>query len=213
MQTGFDRRANRSCPSIQQASIPVRGLDLQSMSGRPTVFDSQQGDDLENDKYKPRKREHNRRKSVNFLFRTKRSTWQLVGVLALFILTCLYYRKEYETQISLLNEQILLHELEFENSRPKAKYAIVTLETRHSTYWQQSLGNKFDYARRHGYLLSPNISNCLLVTSFILILNNSNTTTGDMFGPKYLLSLMQWRMTILSGCFGWTLIAYSPICR
>jgi len=42
--------------------------------------------------------------------------------------------------------------VEVQKSAPKTgKYAIITFETRDVTYWKESLGNKFEYARRHGY--------------------------------------------------------------
>jgi hypothetical protein len=77
----------------------------------------------------------------------------LVGVIVLFILALLYFRSGYEEQIASLNDQILMQEFEFENTVPKPKYAIVTMETRSVSYWPQSLENKYSYARKHGYRL------------------------------------------------------------
>ena len=106
------------------------------------------------------------------LFRTKRATWQLVGVITLFILVFLYYRNEYETAISILNEQLIMQQLELERSHPKPKYAIVTIETRPVTYWRQSLENKVSYARRHGYTIMSHASNCVFLdTNFFRIFN------------------------------------------
>ena len=46
------------------------------------------------------------------------------------------------------------------------KFAIVTFETRDVSYWRESLGNKYLYAHRHGYVSL--LSSLLLLAALFL---------------------------------------------
>jgi hypothetical protein len=73
----------------------------------------------------------------------KRSTQALAIALLIVVLLWLASRSHRTRQASVVTST---------NPGQAEKYAIVTFETRPVTYWKESLGNKFIYARRHGYI-------------------------------------------------------------
>jgi len=81
--------------------------------------------------------------------RPTRRSIQLIAVLVLLFLIFTFIRSHHQTEIA-LSEGSALDRGSI--SSTGSKFAIVTFETRDVTYWKESLGNKFSYARRHGYL-------------------------------------------------------------
>lgn len=122
----------------------------------PELFQPQ-WQDADKDNSKHHKREHNHRGYWYSSARVRRSTWQIIGVVTVFLLLLAHTRNHYETQLTVLNDQIialsdelLMNESPAEHRRSESKFVILTFETRDVTFWRESLGNKFNYARRHG---------------------------------------------------------------
>ena len=112
------------------------------MSALSKTFQAQWRD-LTNSPYIAAKRESGWEKRRQLSTRRSR---QLIGVLLIaffLILTWQYYTSQVEEVDRDHGSQT--------RAGYEGKYAIVTFETRDVTYWRESLGNKFTYARRHGY--------------------------------------------------------------
>jgi hypothetical protein len=74
---------------------------------------------------------------------------RLIGAaILLLVLLLTYARHYYNSQLTVLNEELQTLKA---NEKDINRFAIITFETRDMTFWRESLGNKFDYARRHGY--------------------------------------------------------------
>lgn len=110
------------------------------MPGILETFRPQWGD-LEHGRHSPSKRKDDRRRP---LFPARKST--VIGFVVCFLFVVIVMRRFSQIQLDIPNTQ--LHALDSKGSN---KFAIVTFETRDVTYWRQSLGNKYDYSRRHGY--------------------------------------------------------------
>jgi hypothetical protein len=78
---------------------------------------------------------------------SRRSFALIVAILFVFLVT--YARNYYQSELVALKESLIPLQEAIEERR--VKFAMVTYETRHVTYWRESLGNKLDYSRRHGY--------------------------------------------------------------
>jgi len=79
----------------------------------------------------------------------KRST-QAVGIAILIILLLLFASHSHR-QPQPVGPSVELSQKPSREGGAGGKYAIITFETRDVTYWRESLGNKFEYARKHGY--------------------------------------------------------------
>lgn len=79
----------------------------------------------------------------------KRST-QAVGIAILIVLLLLFASHSHR-QPQPVGPSVELSQKPSREGGAGGKYAIITFETRDVTYWRESLGNKFEYARKHGY--------------------------------------------------------------
>ena len=204
---------------------------LTKMPGLTGLFQSQWRD-LEDGKDKPLRRGSSRRTYGHLSIRARRSTWQFAAIIALFILLFVYIRHHYETratalngqvttlsdqitslnhQITSLNDQLRLHELAIEEKRAKIKVTVLTSETREVSYWRESLGNKFRYARRHGYFTQIKL---LTSSGMILfrLLNYHRSMTCPLSGPRFFTYNMRWITKIATGYFGWISTPCSVTC-
>lgn len=79
---------------------------------------------------------------------------QILTVITLFLLTFLLTRGHYAGKVKGLEERIegMKKGGHGVAGEKQETFAIVTFETRDVTYWRESLGNKYLYAQRHGYV-------------------------------------------------------------
>jgi hypothetical protein len=131
---------------------------LTSIMSTLSKYFQSQWRDLTNSHYVAGKREKGPGKR-----RARRST-QLFGVFLLAIFFTLTWQF-YKIQVESVGRKPRLVR--------KANYAIVTYETRDVTYWRESLGNKYSYARRHGY------------SKFKIVFNGSYDLYAFFQKPKY----------------------------
>jgi hypothetical protein len=108
--------------------------------------------DLENDRYASRK--HGRQSGLRSLIPTRRST-PLIGIVIVFIFVFAYSYYSH-TSHTPSTDYVLPAKVQPAVEKTEGKFAIVTFETRDVTFWRESLGNKFEYAQRHGYSPLPN---------------------------------------------------------
>lgn len=98
-------------------------------------------------RYGANKRDHHDKES--HAFKPTRRSIQLIALLVLLFLIFNFIRSHHQSEIVPSEENALDRG---SVSSTGSKFAIVTFETRDVTYWKESLGNKFSYTRRHGYL-------------------------------------------------------------
>ena len=98
-------------------------------------------------RYDANKRDYHDKES--HAYKPTRRSIQLIAVVVLLFLIFTFIRNHHQSEIVPLEGNALDRG---SVSSTGSKFAIVTFETRDVTYWKESLGNKFSYTRRHGYL-------------------------------------------------------------
>ena len=79
----------------------------------------------------------------------------MIGIVIVFIFIFTYSYYSHTSHVT-STDHVLPAKVQPAVEKTGGKFAIVTFETRDVTFWRESLGNKFEYAQRHGY--SPRLN-------------------------------------------------------